>query len=498
MVIDQFLSGLGAAVALGNLLACVLGVTAGMFVGVLPGLGPLTAMSLLLPFTYGMEPGAALMMMGGIWYGAAYGGAISAILLNIPGTALAAVTTLDGHPLARQGRAGPALLLTALASFVGGAIGIALTMVLAPFLSQQASLFGPPESAALVILCLVAGAGVGGGPLHKGLAMAVVGMILGTVGTDVISGDRRLTFGMLQLSDGLSLVPLAVGIFGLSEVILQLGRLKSGEAVFEQKPIGPIRLSRKDMRVFPGAAVRGSVIGAIVGILPGIGPTVATYLAYAAERRLSRYPERFGQGAVEGVVAPEAANNASDLTAFIPTLALGIPGSAAMSIILTVLMVHGLTPGPAFIAGRPDLFWGLIASFWIGNIMLLVLNVPLIGIWTKLLQIPSGVLYPLIVILMSAGVFAAEGNVFDLVVMALAGLLGASLRLFGYQMAPLLLGFILGPLLEQHLRRSLLIAHGDPAYLSDHPLALAIVALPFLVILLLRAVRHRNARRLTG
>lgn len=481
-MMSDMMAGMATALVPSNLLACIIGVTLGNLIGVLPGLGPLAAMSILLPLTYGMDPGAALMMMGGIWYGAAYGGAITAILINIPGTAMASVTAIDGFPMTQAGRPGPALLLAALGSFFGGILGIVATMIAVPVLSVHMPILSPAESAALLIVCLLAGASVGGAGLARGAMMVSLGAMAGIVGSDPMSGDARLTFGLVALEDGISLSALVIGLFGLSEIIQRVGK---PHVVLKKAPtrLAEMRLNKAERTALWGASLRGGGIGAVLGLLPGLGPTLASYLAYSVEQR--RGTKGLGQGAPEGIVSPEAANNASDQTSFIPTLLLGVPGSGAMAIILVVLMIHGLNPGPAFLADNGPLFWSLIGSFWVGNVVLLILNVPLIRIWTTLLRIPPAVLYPATLVLMCVGT-VATGQVSDLFVLAAAGVVAAVLQGAGFPLPPVLLGYILGPILEGHLIRAALIARGDPAWLLVNPGALAILLAGLLLALVFR------------
>ncbi len=487
-MLNDIFSGLSTALAPGNLIACIFGVTLGNLIGVLPGLGPLAAMSILLPLTYGMDPAAALMMMGGIWYGAAYGGAITAILINIPGTAMASVTAIDGYPMTKAGRPGPALVLAALGSFAGGALGVMVTMIAVPLLSSHMPVPSPAESAALVIVCLFVGTSVGSRGLARGAVMVSLGALAGAVGADPLSGEARLTFGLVPLQDGISLSALVIGLFGLSEIIQRVGKPHVAVQSAGTR-LADLRLTAKERRALLGAGLRGGGIGALLGLLPGIGPTIASYVAYAIEQR--RGTPGLGQGAPEGIVAPEAANNASDQTAFIPTLMLGVPGSAAMAIILVVLMIHGIQPGPAFLAQNKPLFWSLIGSFWIGNVALLILNIPLIRIWVILLKMPTSLLYPLTVVLMCVGTVAV-GQVSDLFVMLGAGVGGTLLNRAGFPLPQLLLGYILGPILEAHLVRSMLIARGDPAWLLTHPGPIVILAIGVLVALIL----HKGDRGL--
>lgn len=468
---DNLALGLATAVSLNNLLYCIIGVTLGTFIGVIPGFGTLAAMSMLFPITYHLDPTAAVIMLAGIWYGTTYGGSTASILLNLPGTPANAVTCLDGFPMAKQGRAGVALFMTTLASFFGASVGIILMMLLSPMIVAFALKFGPAEYFSMMVLGLVAASVISDGSAVKGIAMVVLGLLLGTVGSDIETGETRYAFGIPELMDGVSLVALAMGLFGIAEIV---GSIRTVETA----KIGKITTrsmlpTRDDMRRSWMPMVRGSSIGSFFGILPGTGPTVAAFMAYALEKKIAKDPSRFGKGAIEGIMAPETANNATDQTSFIPTMTLGIPGTAAMALILGVLMVHGITPGPQLIVKNPDLFWGLVMSFWIGNILLVILNVPLIGLWVRVLTIPYHILYPTIIMFVCIGVYTVNNSPFDVLTVIAFGALGYAMRVCDFPAAPLLLGFVLGPLMEENFRRAMLIARGSFDTFISRPLSLS-------------------------
>ncbi|MFA5580676.1 MAG: tripartite tricarboxylate transporter permease, partial [Paracoccaceae bacterium] len=405
--------GLNTALTLNNLFYCFVGVFLGTIIGVIPGIGVLAAISMLFPLTFYLDPTTAMIMLAGIWYGTSYGGNTASILLNIPGTPANAVTCLDGYPMARQGRGGVALFMTTVASFTGGSVGILIVMLFSPVIAGYALSFGSAEYFALMLMGVVAASTISEGSAIKGLAMVVLGVSLGTVGMDSQTAASRFTFGMVELLDGLSLIGLAMGIFGVSEVIASVRRVNVSDVDPESVKFKAMLPTRDDMRRSWMPMLRGSSIGSFFGTLPGTGPSIAAFLAYAVEKRSSREPERFGKGAIEGIMAPESSNNASDQTAFIPTLSLGIPGSATMALMLGALMIHGITPGPGLITGEPQLFWGLIMSFWIGNLMLVVLNVPLIGVWVRLLMIPYHLLYPAVLMFICIGAYSVSYSVVD-------------------------------------------------------------------------------------
>lgn len=481
-MLDNMLLGFATAFTLENLGYCFLGVFLGTFIGVLPGLGSLAAISMLLPLTFYLEPTTALIMLAGIYYGGEYGGSIASILLNLPGTPSAAVTCLDGNPLAKQGRAGVALFVTAIASFMGGSVGVVALMAFGPAIAQLGLGFGPADYFALMLLGLVAAVTVGGGSMIKGLIMVVLGLLLGTVGADVTTGEFRYTFGFLELRDGVSLVAIAMGLFGISEVISSV-RGAGTRKITQKVTMRSMLPSRDDMRKTIGPMARGSTIGGFLGALPGAGTVIAAFLAYATEIRIAADKTIFGKGAIEGVAAPESANNAAAQTAFIPTLTIGIPGSATMSIMLGALMIHGITPGPLLVSDHPTVFWGLIASFWIGNLFLLVLNIPLIGLWVRVLQFPYKYIYPVVIALICIGVFSMRTSVFDVGLVVIFGALGYLLKRTGYSAAPLILGFVLGPMLEENLRRAMLMARGDPIRMVADPLTGSILGLSALLLI---------------
>lgn len=475
--------GLGVALTFSNIAYCFAGVLLGTIVGVLPGIGALAAISMLFPITFHLDPTAALIMLAGIWYGANYGGSTAAILLNIPGTPATAVTALDGYPMSRSGRGGVALLMSTVASFLGGSVGIILMMLFSPLIAKYALSFGAAEYFALMVLGLVAASTISDGSAVKGLAMVVLGIAFGTVGMDIYTGVDRFTFGTMGLLDGISLVALAMGLFGVAEVIATLRRsgnrtLKPGSITFRaMKP------TREDVRRSVPAVVRGASIGSFFGTLPGTGPSVAAFIAYAVEKRSAKDRTRFGKGAIEGVMAPESANNAADQTAFIPTMTLGIPGSATMALMLGALIIHGIAPGPQLISTEPELFWGLVMSFWIGNLLLLILNIPLIGIWVRLLLIPYHLLYPAVLMFICIGVYTVNNSAFDIWLVAVFGAIGYLLRLLDFSAAPILLGFVLGPLMEENLRRALLISRGDPMIFFERPISATILVVTLLLLL---------------
>ena len=475
--------GFGVALQPSVLAYCMLGVTLGTFIGVLPGIGAMAAISLLLPITFYISPEAALIMLAGVYYGAQYGGAVASILLRLPGTPQSAVTTLDGYPMAQQGRAGVALFVSMVSSFVGSVIGIIVLVVLAGWLSRAATAFGAADYAAMMILGLVAASTIGSDRPAKAFAMVTLGLILGCVGTDVNSGAQRFTFGQTELLDGINLVALAMGLFGVAEVI---GNIRNAErdTVPERVTFLQMMPTREDLRRMVGSTLRGTGLGSFFGALPGTGSTLSSFLSYAVERRVARHPERFGKGAVEGVAGPEAANNAAAITAFVPTLTLGIPGDPIMALMLGALVIHGIQPGPEMLGAHPEMFWGLVVSFGIGNLLLLILNLPLIGIWVAMLRIPFRYLYPAILIFVCLGVYSVRGLTFDIVSVALIGFLGYLLALARYSPALLLLGFVLGPMIETNLRRALLIARGDPMVFLERPIACGFTIATVLLIAL--------------
>ena len=475
--------GFEAALSAENLLFCLLGVSLGTFVGVLPGIGALATISMCLPLTFYLDPVPGMIMLAGIFYGAQYGSSTASILLNLPGSAPAAITCLDGYPMAQQGRAGVALFLTTIASFVGGSFSIMLMIGFAPVLADFAISFSSADYFSIMVLALVAASTLSNGSFIKGIAMVAAGLVLGFVGTDISSGVPRYTFGIIDISDGISLVAVAMGLFGVAEILNNL--MQDEHAVVDARSITFKSLvpTRQDMREFWPAAGRGSVIGAIVGMLPGTGPTIATFMSYSAEKRLSRNPGKFGKGAIEGISSPEAANNSSVQAAFIPTLTLGIPGDAIMAVILGGMLIHGIAPGPQLIANDPVLFWGVIASFWIGNVFLLILNIPLIGIWVRLLTVPYHLLYPGMLFFICIGVYSVNNSTFDVMLTLIFGLIGFGMMRFGFPAAPLLLGFVLGPLIEENFRRALVLSRGNLDVFVSRPVSATFLGLTLLVLL---------------
>jgi putative tricarboxylic transport membrane protein len=474
---------LGFAVALQpvNLLYCFLGVFIGTLVGVLPGIGPVGAMSLLLPVTFQTTPEAAIIMLAGIYYGAMYGGSTTSILVNIPGEAASVVTCLDGYQMARQGRAGPALGMAAFGSFIAGTAAIVGLMLLAPPLSRFALKFGPAEYFSLMVLGLCILIYLAHGSMAKALLMAAFGVILGLVGLDAITAQPRLTFDRMELVDGVGLVPIVMGLFGIAEVLLNIESVLKRDVL--KSRISGLLPTRQDWRDSAGPMARGSVLGFFLGILPGGGAVISSFLSYALEKRVSRHPERFGHGAIEGVAGPEAANNAAAGGAFIPLMTLGIPPNVVMAMLMGAFIIHGVQPGPLMMSQKPELFWGVIASMYIGNIMLLILNLPLIGMWVQILRVPYRILFPLILLFCLIGVYAVSNTVFDIYIMVIFGVLGYLMKKFGYEPAPLVLAFVLGPMLENNLRKSLILSQGDFSTFVTRPLSA--IALLLAVSLLL-------------
>ncbi len=491
---ESLLLGLSFATQPQVLIYCVLGVLLGSFVGVLPGIGAMAAISLLLPLTFYMSPEAALIMLAGVYYGAQYGGAVSSILLRLPGTPQSAVTTLDGYPLTQQGRGGIALFTAMVSSFSGAMIGIVVLVTLAGWLSGLATRFGAADYAMMMIFGLVAASTIGALRPVKGFAMIALGVLLGCIGTDVNSGQQRFTFGQTELLDGLNLVALAMGLFGVAEVIANI-RNPERQKTAARIPLRSLLPGRDDLRRIPLPILRGATLGSFFGALPGTGSTLSAFLAYATERRLARQPERFGKGAVEGVAGPEAGNNAASITAFTPTLTLGIPGDPIMALMLGALIIHGVQPGPMMLEARPEMFWGLVASFGIGNLLLILINLPLIGIWIAMLRIPFNYLYPAIVVFLCLGVYSVRGLTFDIVLVAGIGLAGYLMTLARFNPALLLLGFVLGPLIETNLRRALLIARGDPMVFLERPISAGFV-LAIAILLLLPLIKLWRRKRM--
>ena len=483
--------GLQVALQPANLFFCFVGVFVGTLIGVLPGIGPVGTMSLLLPATFHLSPVGAIIMLAGIYYGAQYGGSTTSILVNIPGEASSIVTCLDGYQMARKGRAGPALGMSALGSFVGGTVAIVGLALLASPLAEAALSFGPPEYFALMCVSLVVLTFLSQASMYKSLMMALLGLLLSSVGLDMFTSAPRFTFGVNDLSDGIGLIPLVMGLFGIAEILLNLeGEMK--RQIYETR-LGELLPSAKDWVAARWAVVRGSLIGFLLGLLPGGGAVLASFVAYAVEKRVSRHPERFGTGVIEGVAAPETANNAAAQSSFIPLLSLGIPANVVMAVLFGGLLIHGVQPGPLVMQQRPDLFWGVVMSMFVGNVMLLALNLPLIGMWVRLLRVPYDVLFPLILLFCVIGVYSVNNSRVDVYLMVLFGLLGYVMQKLGYEPAPLALAYVLGPILENALRQSLMLSGGSFTIFVVRPIAGTSMAL-VVVLLVFQVYSHRRRR----
>jgi TctA family transporter len=480
--------GFEAAFTLTNLLYCLIGVTLGTFVGVLPGLGPIATIAILLPVTFTLPPVASLIMLSGIYYGAQYGGSTSAILINLPGEATAVATTLDGHAMARQGRAGPALATAAIGSFFAGTVATFLLAGFAPPLAELALKFGPQEYFSLMVLGLVASIVLAHGSLLKAIGMILLGLLLGLIGTDVNSGMPRYTFDLPELADGIGFVIVAMGMFGLGEIIRNLEHESTRTSVI--KRITSLMPTKEDFRRMVAPILRGTALGSLLGILPGNGALLGSFTAYSVEKKLSKTPEQFGKGAIEGVAAPESANNAGAQTSFIPMLTLGIPSSPVMALMIGALIIQGIQPGPTVMTEQPALFWGIIASMWIGNLFLVILNLPLIGIWVRMVSVPYHLLYPAILVFCGVGVFSLNNSTFDVYLMAIFGLLGYVFAKLDCEPAPMMLGFILGPMMEEYLRRAMILSRGDPTTFLTRPISatLLVIAVVAMLAVLLPAV----------
>jgi TctA family transporter len=494
-LINNLALGFGVAITWQNLLYSFVGVLLGTLIGVLPGLGPLATIAMLLPVTYGLEPVSALIMLAGIYYGSQYGGSTTAILVNLPGESSSVVTVIDGYQMARKGRAGPALAAAGIGSFFAGCVATLVLAAFAPPLTEVALSFGPAEYFALMVLGLIGAVVLASGSLVKALAMIVLGLLIGLIGTDINSGVARFTFDVPELTDGVSFVVIAMGIFGYGEIISNLSHDESKREVFTGKVTGIMPTAEDFKRMFP-AMIRGTALGSALGILPGGGALLSAFAAYTIEKKVKLQPGEvpFGQGNIRGVAAPESANNAGSQTSFIPLLTLGIPPNAVMALMVGAMTIHNIQPGPQVMTSNPDLFWGLIASMWIGNAMLIVLNLPLIGIWIKLLTVPYKWLYPAIVLFCAIGVYSTNNNNFDIWMVALFGLIGYIFIKLGCEPAPLLLGLILGPMMEEYLRRALLISRGDWSVFVTRPISasLLVAALLLLVVVLLPAVKKKR------
>ena len=491
-LVDNIVLGFSVAFQWQNLFFCFVGVLIGTLIGVLPGLGPVGTMAILLPITYGISPVTAIVMLAGIYYGAQYGGSTTSILVGIPGEASSVVTALDGHQMALQGRAGPALGIAAFASFIAGTVAIVGLMVMSGPLVKFALKFGPAEYFSLMLLGLIILTYLAQKSMVKALLMAAVGVVLGLAGLDSITGTPRFTADMPELLDGIGIAPLAMGLFGVSEILLNIERqIKRSVVVKRVKNLLP---NRQDWKESAAPMARGTAIGYLVGILPGGGTVLSSFLSYGIEKRFSKEPEKFGKGAIAGVAGPEASNNAAAQAGFIPLLSLGIPASAVMGILLGALMIHGIQPGPLLMRNEPELFWGVIASMYIGNIMLLVLNLPMIGLWVRLLMVPYSVLFPIILFIALTGAFVVNGSILDLYLMLGFGVLGYFMRKFDYEPAPLILAFVLAPILELSLRQSLIISGGDISIFFVRPISLTLIVISALLLLsaLIPSIRSKR------
>ncbi|MDV3252981.1 tripartite tricarboxylate transporter permease [Devosia sp. BK] len=487
--------GLGFSVALDpiNILYCFVGVLLGTLVGVLPGIGPTATIAMLLPITFSLSPAAALIMLAGIYYGAQYGGSTTAILINLPGESSSAVTAIDGYQMAKKGRAGHALATAALGSFFAGTVGTLLLAFFAPPLARAALNFGAPEYFALIVLGLLVSIALAHGSILKALAMIVLGLLLGMVGQDIYTGTPRFTLGIRELYSGLNFVSVAVGIFGVAEILRNLENEKGRDVMV--KSVKGLWLGKEEFKRIIAPVIRGTALGSILGILPGGGHILASFASYSAEKRLSKHPEEFGHGAIEGVAGPESANNAAAQTSFIPLMTLGIPAHPVMALMVGAFILQGITPGPNVINDQPALFWGIIASMWIGNLLLVLLNLPLIGLWVKMLSIPYRALFPAIVLFACIGCYSINQNIFDVFAIGFFGILGYVLIRLGCEPAPLLLGFVLGPLLEEHLRRAMIISRGDPMVFLERPISATLLGLALLAVIIAVLPSIRKKRK---
>jgi len=474
--------GFGVALQPGNLMWSVFGVLIGNLIGVLPGMGALTTISMLLPLTYVIAPVPAILMLAGIFYGSQYGGAIGAILLNLPSHPPHAVTCLDGYPMTKAGRGGAALGITMMASFFAASVGIIVMIFLSPLLVEIAFKFGPTEICSIMLLGLLAGATMSRGSPLKGVAMTIFGLLCGVVGTDVISGTMRYTFDLPELADGVELGALCMGLFGIADFLVSVNRttVKASDAKVSMKDMRP---TRAEMKQAFWPMVRGTMVGTLFGAMPGTGPTITTFIAYALERKIAKDPTRFGKGAIEGVAAPEASAHSKTQVDFIPTLSLGIPGDAVMALILGALIIKGIQPGPQLITEHPDIFWGLVASFWIGNLLLVIMNVPMIGVWVRMLQVPYKYLYPAALFFICVGVYSTKNSLFDVGEVAVFGVFGAIFLMLDFPVSPIVLGFVLGPMLEENFRRAMLLSRGDLMVFVQRPISAWFIGACSLLIL---------------
>jgi len=485
--------GFSVAATPWNMLFCLIGALVGTLIGVLPGIGSVATIAMLLPITFGLPPVGALIMLAGIYYGAQYGGSTTSILVNIPGEATSVVTTLDGFQMAKQGRAGPALSIAAIGSFFAGCVATVLVAALGAPLTSVALLFGPAEYFSLMALGLIFAVVLAKGSLIKALAMILTGLLMSMVGSDLETGVGRMTFDVPELSDGIGFVTVAMGVFGFAEIIRNLEGSAEDRSIVQAKVTG-LMPTRKDLKDSAGAIGRGTIIGSILGILPGGGAVIASFAAYTFEKRFAKHPERFGNGAIEGVAAPESANNAAAQTAFIPLLTLGIPPNAVMALMVGAMTIHGIVPGPQVMTKQPELFWGMIASMWLGNMMLVIINLPLVGLWVTLLRVPYRLLYPAILVFCYIGIYSINNAPADVIIAAVFGIIGYWLVKHEFEPAPLILGFVLGPLMEENLRRAMLIARGDMTVFITRPISGTLLGIAVLLLVLAALPMLRKRR----
>jgi len=491
-LLDHLWLGFSVALLPVNLLYALIGSLLGTLIGVLPGIGPVATIAMLLPTTYALQPVSALIMLAGIYYGAQYGGSTTSILLNMPGETSSAVTCLDGYQMARQGHAGAALAIAALGSFFAGSVSTVMVATVAVPLSELALKFGPAEYFSLMVLGLIGATILAHGPLLKAIGMVVLGLLLGLVGTDVNSGLERYAFGIPELTDGIGVVSVAMGLFGFAEIITNLENVETREVLTSK--VGGLWVSKEQFKQAWPAVLRGTGLGSVLGLLPGGGAMLASFASYAVEKKIAKDPSRFGNGAIEGVAGPESANNAGAQSSFIPLLTLGIPENAVMALMVGAMTIHSIQPGPQVMTSNPGLFWGLIASMWVGNLMLVVLNLPLIGIWIKLLQVPYRLLYPAILLFCAIGVYTISNASFDVMQTAAFGFLGVIFVKLEFEPAPLLLGFVLGPMMEENLRRAMLLSRGDPSVFVTRPISLVMLLMAVGLLLLIAVPKFRKTR----
>jgi len=492
-ILEHLATGFAAAGTLQNLMFCLIGVVLGTLIGVLPGIGPIPTLAILLPITFGLDPLSSLIMLAGIYYGAQYGGSTTSILVNMPGEASSVVTCIEGHQMAKRGRAGSALATAALASFFAGCVGTVFIAAFGPPLSAFAQQFNSPDYFALMLLGLVMAVVLAHGSVLKATTMVLIGLLLGLVGTDTNTGLTRYTFGIGGLWEGIDFLPLVLGLFGIVEIIRNLENPPAERTAISTRLRDLWPTKQEFQQAWP-AALRGTGLGSILGILPGGGAVLASFASYTLEKKVTRQPQKFGKGAIEGVAGPEAANNAAAQTSFIPLLTLGIPSNPIMAIMMGAMIIQGIQPGAAVMTARPDLFWGMVASMWIGNLMLVVINLPMLGIWVKLLSVPYRFLYPAILLFCAIGVYSTSTEPFMMVLMIIFSIFGYILLKFGCEPAPLVLGFILGPLMEENLRRSLVLSRGDPMIFLDRPISASLLVATVLMIALIVLPQFRKTR----